>query len=307
MATVIITGGTGFIGSALTKQLLEKGYEVIVLSRQKPRKPSDGLSYAEWDVKKQFVDPLAIKKADYIIHLAGANVAGSRWTKKRKKEIVESRTKTAALLVKALREIPNSVKAVISASGIGWYGTDPVMPNPKPFKETDKADESFLGETCKLWEEGIEAARDLGKRVVTLRTGIVLGKGGGAYKEFEKPLRFGVASILGSGKQIVSWIHLNDIVGAYIHVMENEKLEGAFNAVAPNPVSNKHLVLSMAKAKGGIAIPVKVPQLALKIALGEMSVEVLKSATVSSKKIEDAGYLFQFPSIEGAVDNLMRS
>ncbi len=121
MATVMITGGTGLIGRALTKELLEKGYEVIILSRHKRRGSSSGLSYAEWDVEKKFIDPFAIKKADYIVHLAGANVGQGRWTKGRKKEIVESRTQTAALLVKALKDSPNKVKAVISSSAIGWY------------------------------------------------------------------------------------------------------------------------------------------------------------------------------------------
>lgn len=306
MATVLITGGTGFIGQALTRELLAKGYEVIILTRKKNHQPSGGLSYAEWDIEKQFVDPSAIQKADYIVHLAGANVADGRWTESRKKEILESRTKTAGLLVKGLKEIPNKVRAVVSASGIGWYGEDPRVPNPTPFVETDKADPSFLGETCKLWEASIDPVKDLGKRLVTLRTGIVLGRGGGAYKEFEKPFYFGAATILGNGRQVLSWIHLNDIAGIYLYAIESENMEGVFNAVAPGPVSNKELMMTMKRIKGGLAIPVKVPEFALKIVLGEMSIEVLKSATVSSKKIEAQGYQFQFPTIEAAVRNLMQ-
>ena len=304
MATVLITGGTGLIGQALTKELIAKGYEVIILSR-KPGKEEkrDRLSYAQWDIEKQSIDGKAIQKADYIVHLAGANVAQGRWTDKRKKEILESRTKSSGLIVKALSENQNKVKAVISASAIGFYGPDLVVPNPKPFVETDPADNSFLGRSCEQWEAAIEPVINLGKRLVKFRTGIVLSNNGGAYAEFKKPLNFGVASILGTGKQIVSWIHINDIVGLYLLAIENEKINGVYNAVTPNPVTNQKLIEAMAREKK-IAVPVKVPTFALKLALGEMSIEVLKSATVSSKKLEDAGYQFMLPSIEAAVGNL---
>ncbi len=304
MATVLITGGTGLIGKALTKELLAKGYEVIVLTRNAGgQQKQTGLSYAQWDLEKQTIDDKAIQKSDYIVHLAGANVAGGRWTAKRKREILESRTKSSGLIVKALSEIQNNVKAVISASAIGFYGADPTIPNPKPFTETDPADNSFLGKTCEAWESSIDPVLGLGKRLVKLRTGIVLSNKGGAYAEFKKPLNFGVASVLGTGKQIISWIHIHDITGLYLFAIENEKINGVYNAVAPQPVSNQKLIEAMAQEKK-IAVPMKVPTFALKLALGEMSVEVLKSATVSSKKIEDAGYLFMFPSLEAAVGNL---
>ena len=305
MATVLITGGTGLIGSALTKELIAKGYEVIILTRHANNKQrtTNNLFYAQWDIKTGTIDEKAVQQSDYIVHLAGANVGQGRWTRKRKKEILESRTKTAALLVKRLKETPNKVKAVISASAIGWYGPD-LVPNPKPFVETDPAGNSFLGKTCQVWESSIEPVTELGKRLVKFRTGIVLGNDGGAYVEFKKPLKFGITPILGSGKQIISWIHLNDIVGLYLYAIENEKLNGIYNAVAPQPVSNKKLMQTMAKEKGGISITAPVPAFVLKTLFGEMSVEVLKSATVSCKKIEDAEYMFQFPSIEAAVKNL---
>lgn len=305
MATVLISGGTGLIGSALTKQLLTKGYDVIILTRQKnKRSDTPHLSYAHWDIQQQTIEEKAIQKADHIIHLAGANVAGKSWTKNRKKEIEESRTQSGALIVKAVNEIPNNVQTVISASAIGWYGPDPQIPNPNPFIETDASANDFLGNTCQQWEHSIVPVMDAGKRLVILRTGIVLSTKGGAYIEFKKPLQFGIAAILGSGKQIVSWIHMDDIVGLYMYAMENNHMQGIYNTVSPQPVSNKQLVLSMAKAKCGVYIPVHVPELALKMILGEMSIEVLKSATVSSKKVEAAGYSFLFPNIETAVENL---
>jgi uncharacterized protein (TIGR01777 family) len=303
MATVLITGGTGMIGSALTKALTAKAYKIIILTRK--AKPSVGnISYKEWDIEKGIIDKDAIAEADYIIHLAGANVADGRWTESRKKEIVDSRVKSGELLAKSLKEIPNKIKAVISASAIGWYGPDRQVPNPAPFVETDGADDAFLGITSKQWESAIQPVADLGKRLVIFRIGIVLSDKGGAYPEFKKSLKFGTAAILGDGKQIVSWIHIDDLVGLFATALENENWEGIYNAVAPNPVTNEALILEIAKQGGKMYIPVHVPSLALRIALGQMSVEVLKSATVSSRKIEAAGFHFTYPVITDAVKKL---
>jgi uncharacterized protein len=307
MATVLITGGTGMIGQALTAALIAKGYEVIILSRKRAKKNgATNISYAQWDLQAQTIDAEAVQKADFIVHLAGANVADGRWTEQRKKEIVDSRVKSGALLVKALREIPNNIKAVVSVSAIGWYGTDPQVPNPHPFIESDKPDASFLGQTAQQWEASVQPISDMGKRLVILRAGIVLSNKGGAFKEFKKSLNFGVASILGSGNQIISWIHIEDMVRLFMYALESHSMQGVYNAVAPNPVSNKKLMVEMAKTRP-FFIPVHVPEVALKTALGEMSVEVLKSATVSSQKAEAAGFIFYFPDIVHAVKNLMKS
>lgn len=303
MATVLVTGGTGMIGQALTAALLKRGDEVMILSRGENRKSAGNISYAQWNPQAQTIDAAAVQKADYIVHLAGANVAGGRWTDQRKKEIRDSRVQSGQLLVKALQEIPNNVKAVISASAIGWYGADAVVPAAKPFVETDKADGGFLGQTCQQWEDSISPVQQQGKRLVIYRLGIVLSNEGGAYKEFKKPLQAGVGGILGSGKQVVSWIHVDDVVRLFIYAMDNEALHGVYNAVAPNPVSNKQLITQIGAAKG-FFIPVPVPAFALKLALGEMSVEVLKSTTVSSQKIEASGFTFKYETIEKAVQNL---
>jgi uncharacterized protein (TIGR01777 family) len=306
MATVLITGGTGLVGKALGQALLEKGYHVIILTRNAGEKntTTGKLQYAEWNIEQKHIDKDAIGAADYIIHLAGAGVADKRWTKKRKQEIADSRVNSSRLIVDSLKTIPNKVKAVISASAIGWYGADPVNPNPKPFEENDPASEAFLGETCKLWEESIEEAAQLGKRLVKLRIGIVLSKYGGALSEFKKPLQFGLAAILGSGKQIISWIHIDDLTEMFITAIENATMNGAFNAVAPIPVSNKELTIQLAKGRKRFFIPFYVPSFILKLFLGEMSIEVLKSATVSSKKIERTGFNFKFPTIDGALQDL---
>ena len=313
MATVLITGGTGLIGKALTKELVNRGHDVIILTRDKSKeKDRNNIYHAEWNIKKQTIDRDAIHRADFIVHLAGANVAEKPWTKKRKREIVDSRVKSASLLIKAL-ETPNKIKAVISASAIGWYGPDDQFPNPatlreerRSFIETDAPANDFLGATCKQWENSIQPVVELGKRLVILRTGIVLSNEGGAYAEFKKYLNFGIAPILGNGKQVISWIHIADLVRLYIEAIENDKLRGIYNAVAPNPVTNKTLVLEMAKQLNKFYVPIPVPSFALKTVLGEMSIEVLKSTTVSSEKIESTGFQFMFLDIETAVYNLIK-
>lgn len=305
MATVLITGGTGLVGKALGQALLEKGYRVIILTRSTDKKPSvSGLTYAHWDTDKKIIEENAIKEADYIIHLAGAGVAEKRWTNRRKEQILSSRVQGSELIVKSLREIPNKVRAVVSASAIGWYGADPVVPNPVPFTEDAKAAAGFLGDTCKQWEESIEPVASLQKRLVKLRIGIVLSKDGGAVKEFVKPMKWGVAVVPGNGKQVISWIHIDDLVRMFITAIENESMEGVYNAVAPEPVSNREFVIQLAKSRNKIFIPVRIPPFVLKIVLGEMSTEVLKSATVSSDKIVKIGFNFRHPVISSALSSL---
>ncbi len=302
MATVLISGGTGLVGTALTKSLMGKGYKVIILTRgdREDGVRLPGVNYADWDIRKQFIDKDAISQSDYIIHLAGAGIADKRWTEKRKKEIVNSRVEGGELLANCLAQIPNKVKALISASAIGWYGADPMIPNPEPFEETDPPDKEFLGETCRKWEMSVSSVTNLNKRVVYIRTGIVLSKNGGALKEFLKPLGFGIAPILGSGKQIISWIHIDDLVGIYIMAIENERMNGAYNAVASQPVTNKNFILQFAKARRKFYIPFPVPAFLLEILKGEMSIEVLKSATVSNKKIRSEGFQFRYDDIRSA-------
>jgi uncharacterized protein (TIGR01777 family) len=306
-STVLITGGTGLIGSALRLLLIEKGYDVIILTREAASGSDAQYRNAHWDPVKQILDTGAIRAADYIVHLAGAGVADHRWSAKRKKEIIESRTAGCTLIVKALREIPNKVQAVISASGIGWYGADPSIPNPRPFVEEDPADKGFLGETCRLWEAAIAPVTELGKRLVIFRTGIVLSRKGGALAEFKRPVRLGVAATLGNGKQVLSWIHIDDLCRLYTEAIERKDWQGIYNAVAPRPIDNKAFTRELAtRMKGRFFVPVHVPSFILKIVLGELSIEVLKSATVSVDKVSRTGFQFIYPSTQSAFDNLLQ-
>ena len=303
MATICITGGTGMIGTALSAYLSAKGHAIIILSRSNQTSANQMITFAKWDVTAGTIDKEAIAACDYIIHLAGAGVADKRWTKKRKKEIVSSRVNGGKLIVKALQEIPNKVKAVISSSAIGWYGPD----TGKPFVETDPSYHDFLAQTCQQWEASMDPITALNIRLVKLRTGIVLSNEAGALKEFKNPLRFGLAAILGTGKQMISWIHIDDLCRMYEYAIEHEELTGIYNAVAPNPVNNKELTLALAKKiRGNAFITAHVPSFVLKIVVGELSIEVLKSATASSVKIHKAGFQFIYPTIDAAFTQLIR-
>ena len=310
MPSVLITGGTGLVGTAVKTLLEAKGYEVVLLSRSK----SSVKGHAHWDINAGTIDSNAIAEADYIIHLAGAGVADKRWSESRKQEILDSRTKSSALLVKALQENPNKVKAVISASAIGWYGPDQMNTHnnegtAQGFVETDPSYPDFLGTTCAAWEASIAPVtantNGLQKRLVCLRTGIVLSKHGGALKEFLKPLALRMAAVLGNGKQMISWIDVRDLAKMFVYAIEHENMSGSYNAVAPVPVSNKCLTQTLASVLyGNFYMTAYVPSFILKIMLGEMSIEVLKSTTVSPQKIQDAGFVFDYPEISKSLSTL---
>jgi uncharacterized protein (TIGR01777 family) len=235
-------------------------------------------------------------------------VADKRWSKKRKQEIVDSRVHSGELLVKALQENTNKVKAVISMAGIGWYGEDKTRKaSATYFKEGDPADEGFLGDTCVKWENAIKPVTALGKRLVIFRCGMVLSNDGGALTEFKKPVRAGLATILGGGDQVVSWIHIDDLCRMFQYALDNEKIQGEYNTVSPQPVTNKNLMITLAKkVKGSFYIPIYVPSFVLKLALGELSVEILKSTKVSCEKIINSGFQFLYPSLEVALDDLIK-
>lgn len=305
MPTVLITGGTGTIGKRLTALLLQKGYSVNILSREKKQSSNPKLHYYQWDINNQTIEQEAVQSANFIIHLAGAGVADKRWTATRKNEIKQSRINSCMLIVDTLLHTPNKVEAIVSASAIGWYGPDSPDTIKHGFIETDPVYPDFLGETCKGWEDSIAPVVSMGKRLVILRTGIVLSNDGGAFVEFKMPLKFKLATILGSGKQMISWIHIDDLCNQYIFAIENPAMHGVYNAVAPSPVCNKELIITLAKRIcGKYFLPFYVPSFLLKIVLGEMSIEVLKSTTVSAQKIINQGFYFEYPLINNAIISL---
>ena len=297
MQTVLITGGTGLIGKRLTDMLLQKNYTVIVLTRDpdKYKKSGPNLSYSAWDVKEKRIDKQAVSRSDYIVHLAGASVGEKRWTSARKKEILESRTLSSALLAETLNSVNHKVKAVISASGVGYYGNDKTL--NKVFAEQDKAGNDFLAHVCKEWENAIAAVANSVERLVILRTGIVISKKGGMLQPYTLPLKLRVAPVLGSGEQRLSPVHIDDMCRMYIHAMENN-ISGIFNAASPDVVTNKDLAVQLVKIlKGNPVFPIKVPAFLLRIFLGEFSTEALKSTPVDVQKISDTGFEFLYPDL----------
>lgn len=291
------------IGQKLTKYLVGKGHQVIILSRKPSSSSSTGILYKQWDLQRKYIDPEALINTNVIIHLAGANVAEKRWTHKRKKEILSSRTESGKLLIQALQTLPHKVHTIIAASAIGWYGPD----QGKVFTEDMSAHTDFLGSTCKAWEESLHPVTEMGIRLTTLRIGIVMANEGGALAEFIKPVRLGIAPILGSGKQIISWIHIEDLCRVIEFVIHHPEVIGIYNATTQFPVSNKELMLQLARLTRRLFIPIHVPAFLLKLVLGEMSIEVLKSCTTSSEKIRQAGFTFLYPSIHSALDELIKN
>jgi len=302
--TLLITGGTGLVGTKLSTMLANDGYRVIVLTRTPARSTSThpNIRFAKWDVATGYIDPVAFAAADAVVHLAGAGVVAKPWTDAYKKEILDSRVRSGQLIVEAIKTLGNKITTVVSASAIGYYGADH---GGQPFVETDAADHTFLGETCKLWEEAIQPVTALGRRLVICRIGIVLAKEGGALAEFKKPLMFRVAGILGGGHQVVSWIHIEDLCRIFKTALANETMHDVYNAAAPVPVSNSVLTIALAKAMYDNAfITLPVPKFLLKIMMGKRSIEVLKSTTVSVDKLLAHGFQFSYPTIEKAMQQL---
>lgn len=302
MNTIGITGGTGLIGRQLSKMLTARGYEVLILSRHPGTSDQKATKQVLFDAESGKCDKNALAQLTGVIHLAGEPVAGKRWTEAQKSKIFDSRVSGTKFLMDQLREHAPNCKTLIAASAIGYYGAD--KPGQSPFSEQDTSAEDFLGSTCRAWEAAAHEAEDF-SRVVLLRTGIVLSGEGGAFKEFVRTLPLRVLPVLGTGKQIISWIHIDDMASMYLHALENPNLHGTYNAVAPNPVSNKTLMKTIGNSHGGLHLYPPVPAAALRIALGEMSVEVLKSCTVSAEKIQSAGFRFRYNDIQSAVRSLI--
>lgn len=305
--TILITGGTGNIGSKLVPELLARNYRIIIFTRDADRRSdSPDCRYAEWKPSELFYDKQAVAEADYIINLAGAGIADKKWSEERKQIIYDSRINSDLTIIKALSETENRVRAVVSASATGYYGHD--KERGEPFVEDDPPGRGFMANICRDWERPLAHITELQKRLVILRTGVVLDKTSGMYHELAMPLKFRLATVLGTGKQMISWIHIADICRAYIHALENERVEGIYNACAPEPVSNDALVTEIATQKyGRLFLKMKVPAFLLKMIFGQMAEEALLiSATVSSKKLEQSGFLFSFKNISGAIHDILK-
>lgn len=298
---ILITGATGLIGAELITLLLQNGITVHYLTTSKKKiesKPNYHGFY--WNPNQGIIDENALMGVEAIIHLAGATIS-KRWTSKYKQEIIESRILSSNVLYKALKDNPHSVKHIISASAIGIY-PDSLT---KIYSEDEKeVDDSFLGKVVLKWEESVNKFKSLHLKVVKIRTGLVLSNKGGALPEMVKPIKWGIGSPFGSGKQIQSWIHIQDLVEMYLFAIQND-LEGAFNAVAPNPVTNKKLTQEIAKVLNKPMFMPNIPKFMMALVLGEMHTLLFASQNVSSKKIESTGFTFQFKEVDKALKNAL--
>ncbi len=298
--TVLIGGGSGFIGSALSRHLAAIGYGVRHLSRT----PSADDPYAtyKWDTETMSLDPAALEGVDYVINLAGAGIADKRWTNDRKQVIIKSRTATTALLATAIATATTKPKLYLSASAVGYYGDreDEIL------TENSEPRNGFLSRSCILWEGATKAISEQGVPVFINRTGIVLHPDGGALQKMVLPLKAYVSNYFGSGRQYYSWIHLEDIIRVYSHAIENN-LTGVYNGVAPAPVRNIDFARTLGPAAGkSKAAVIPVPEFALKMAFGEMSHTILDSAYVTSEKLEETGFAFMHPELSQALIDLLR-
>ncbi|MEH0157715.1 TIGR01777 family oxidoreductase [Limibacter armeniacum] len=297
---VLITGGTGLVGSRLTELLFNKGYNVSYLSRSKKEDPN--IDYYVWDTSKGYIEDGAIEKADFIVHLAGTNVADKRWTDQQKKKILKSRIQTATLLAEKIQTSSHKPEAFISASAVGYYGhTNNVL-----MQESAKPGKDFLAEVCVAWENAADLIAQQGIRTAKIRVGIVLAKNGGALDKMSTTARFLMGAPLGNGKQYLSWIHIDDLANMFIHAIENPNMEGPYNGVAPNPVTNEEMTKAIGETLHRPVILPNVPSFALKLMMGEMAEMLLHGTKASSEKIEKAGFQFLYPELKPALMKLLR-
>ena len=293
MKNILIAGGSGLIGKQLSKLLTQNEYEVAWLSRS--AKANSAYKTFKWNPEFGVIDPEAIMFADVIIVLAGENIASGRWTNAFKKKIIDSRLQAATTISNALKNHPNNVIHIIAASAIGFYGDR----KDELVDETSAVGNGFLSETTQQWEE---AYSSFDIPVTNIRIGVVLSKNGGALFEMSLPVKWGIASPLGSGKQYISWIHIDDLANMFMHVMQNQ-LTGIYNAAATHPVTNEAFTYALKKSLCKNALTFNTPTWAMKLLLGEKSAIVLDSTKVSNKKIVSTGFSFKYELLEDALKN----
>ena len=301
MKKILLAGGTGLIGQEIIRLIDKSKYEIHVLSRSK-KENSNEITYHQWDTNNKTIDPEALE-VDTIINLAGAGIADKKWSAKRKDFLIKSRVNAARTIKEHVEKMPinRRPKQYISASAIGFYGNT----GDQLITEKDlPVDDSFLSVCTQKWEEAVAELKSIIPATSIVRIGIVLSTKGGSLQKMLIPFKFGMASYFGKGTMKYSWIHIEDIARLYIHIMENN-LNGIYNGTAPKVVSNKTLIKNIKEVKGGLSIMNIVPSIALKLAMGEMADVVLTSNNISSQKIIDEGFTFNYPTIKQALENLL--
>lgn len=299
---VLITGGSGLVGTRLTQILLANGFTVSHLSR-KPTNTTGKVKIYHWDIENGIIDEKALLEADYLVHLAGAGIADEKWTEERKKEIIDSRTKSLRLITASLQTLPHKIQAFTSASGIGFYGADT---GEEHISEQYTAGDDFVAECCTQWEAVADEIQNLGIRTCKLRIGIVLSTKGGALPKILLPVRFGVGAALGTGKQYQSWIHIDDLCELFIKSLTDESMNGVYNAVAPKPVTNYELIKTSAEILKRPFFMPNVPAWTLKLIFGEMSIIVLGGNYILNQRIAlETDFQYQYTTVKKALESLL--
>lgn len=297
---IVISGASGLVGTALTPALKEKGHEVFRLTRSAPRQAAGEIS---WNPQQGTIDAASLEGMDAVIHLAGENVAEGRWNDEKKSRIRESRVKGTRLLSETLAKLERKPQTLLSASATGFYGSrgDEVL------TEQSASGSDFLSEVCREWELATQPAAQSGIRTVNLRFGVILSEKGGALKKMLTPFRMGVGGKVGSGKQYMSWITLDDAVGAIIFALQTETLRGPVNVVAPEAVTNAEYTASLGRAVSRPTI-FAVPSFVARLAFGEMADALLLSSTRAEPlRLKEAGFLFQYPQLDEALRHILSS
>lgn len=290
------------MGMALAKLLKAEGHTLVLLSRSAQAvEPYDAVF--TWNPDKAEIDSRALNQLDAIVHLAGAGIADKPWTEKRKQEILDSRVNSAQLLLKTLEQQQQRIEVLVSASAVGWYGA---QTTPLLHVEEEPAANDFMGETCRRWEAAADDFLPVAKRIVKIRTGVVLATSDGALPELMKPFKFGFGAVLGSGKQQIPWIHVEDIARIFREALFNEMWQGAFNATATEQCSNRAFTQALGKVLKKPVFPIGVPSLALRLVLGEMSAVVLEGSRISNAKLRRTGFQLKFPELQSALHHLIR-
>lgn len=296
---ILITGGTGLIGSSIVQKLRNHHHEVRILSRSK----SADKSTFFWDIKNGKIDEKAFENLDGIIHLAGASI-GEKWTDEYKKILYSSRIDSANLLFSTCEKLNQKLKFFISSSGVNFYGT---FTSDRILSEKDGIlYQDFLAKLCEKWENVAYQFSEIADRIICVRTAMVLAKDGGSFPMLKKVTDLNIGSAVGSGKQWMNWIHINDLVEMYQFFVENENTAGNYNAVADEVVRNETFMKKLSTISGKFFLPVAVPGFILKLVFGEMSSIILKGTRATNKKIKEEGYQFEFPKLGGALENLLK-
>jgi len=300
---ILITGGTGFIGRKLLLRLFREGHDLVLLSRDS-KKAVHGIGLPcevfECDLTREIAPNAALSGVDAVIHLAGESLAAGRWTATQKEKIRNSRIIGTRNLVSGFKQMGSSVpQLLISVSAVGFYGDR----GDETLIESSGAGGGFLAEVCRDWEAEANSAASLGTRIVNLRLGVVLGRDGGVLSQILSPFAIGLGTTLGSGKQWMSWVHIDDVIETFCFVLKNESTTGPLNLVAPHPVTNDEFTKTLARTLQSKAL-LRAPTPFLKWGLGEMSEMVLNSARVLPSQLDSRGYKFAFPTLRKALNQI---